>query len=113
MRIRYFTALLFVVFIISLTGEPQRERGLSVHMLPDRVAQINGRSGGFTVRGVNEIESTYPDARQLLLNFAEKRRFRYLHVEVRSFLMVGNARMFQPVGTIFRLRISTSEEMFT
>jgi len=68
-RIRYFTALLFVVFIISLTGEPQRERGLSVHMLPDRVAQINGRSGGFTVRGVNEIESTYPDARQLVAFF--------------------------------------------
>jgi len=31
---------------MNLSGE----KGLSVHMLPDRVAQINGSSGGFTVR---------------------------------------------------------------
>ena len=44
-----------------LAAEPDRAQGLSVHMLPDRVAQIDGRSGGFTVDS-----KTYSDATQLL-----------------------------------------------
>lgn len=69
MRIRFFTVLLLVVFAISTTAEPQRERGLSVHMLPDRVAQINGGSGGFSAKAADGTESTYSDQSQLVAFF--------------------------------------------
>lgn len=49
-------------------GEPERAKGLSVHMLPDRVAQIDGRSGGFIVRDSGG-ESSYPDGRALIVFF--------------------------------------------
>ena len=49
-------------------AEPERAKGLSVHMLPDRVAQIDGRSGGFIVRDSGG-ESSYPDGRALIVFF--------------------------------------------
>jgi hypothetical protein len=50
-------------------SEPDRAKGLSVHMLPDRVAQIDGRHGGFTARDANGTESTYVDGKQLVAFF--------------------------------------------
>lgn len=50
-------------------AEPQRAKGLSVHMLPYRVAQMNGQSGGFVVRDFNGVESTYSDPQQLIAFF--------------------------------------------
>jgi hypothetical protein len=48
----------------SFAGEPDRAKGLSVHMLPERVAQISGKSGGFTLES-----QTYADATELLSYF--------------------------------------------
>ena len=50
-------------------SEPDRAKGLSVHMLPDRVAQIDGGRGGFTARDARGIESIYVDAKQLVAFF--------------------------------------------
>jgi hypothetical protein len=44
--------ILFVLLaLIGMAGarEPIRERGLSLHLLPDRVAKVRGGHGGFTV----------------------------------------------------------------
>src|SRR5438046_1180819 len=61
-------ALLPFAIVLAATtciaGEPERTKGLSVHMLPERVAQISGKSGGFTVES-----QTYADATQLLAYF--------------------------------------------
>ena len=55
--------------ICAAGTEPERTKGLSVHMLPDRVAHINGDSGGFAVRAGDGRESLYSDAIQLLAFF--------------------------------------------
>jgi hypothetical protein len=47
-------------------GEPDRAKGLSVHMLPDRVAQIDGHSGGFTV---GDSQTTYARPAELVAYF--------------------------------------------
>ena len=41
--------LLLLTASLLVAAEPNREAGLSVHMLPDRVAKIGGEHGGFTV----------------------------------------------------------------
>ncbi|WP_346331011.1 hypothetical protein [Prosthecobacter sp. SYSU 5D2] len=42
--------LVISLFTLGLAAvEPVREEGLSVHMLPDRVAKLSGKHGGFTV----------------------------------------------------------------
>lgn len=41
--------LLLLTASLLVAAEPTREAGLSVHMLPDRVAKISGEHGGFTV----------------------------------------------------------------
>ncbi len=38
-------------------------------MLPDRIAQINHQTGGFSIKSVDGIGSTYPDAIQLIAFF--------------------------------------------
>ena len=44
---------LITLLALSLTailfGEPKRGNGISMHMLPDRVAKFQGKKGGFTV----------------------------------------------------------------
>ncbi len=46
---KYLT-LLIVFAAVSFAGAaPVRESGLSIHLLPDRVAKIEGGKGGFTV----------------------------------------------------------------
>ena len=52
-------AMLFAA-AICCTAEPDRAKGLSVHMLPERVAQINGKSGGFTVESQTYAEAAKP-----------------------------------------------------
>lgn len=62
------------LFILLLTAsmlsaaEPTREGGLSVHMLPDRVAEIDGQHGGFTVTdpATRQPGTTYGQPRELL-----------------------------------------------
>jgi hypothetical protein len=45
--------IIAVCFILATTlvafAQPERDKGLSLHMLPDRVAKISNQSGGFTV----------------------------------------------------------------
>jgi hypothetical protein len=52
---------MLVTAAICFGAEPDRAKGLSVHMLPERVAQISGKSGGFTVES-----QTYSDATKLV-----------------------------------------------
>ena len=62
------------LFILLLTAsmlsaaEPTREGGLSVHMLPDRVAEIDGQHGGFTVTdpATRRPGATYGQPKELL-----------------------------------------------
>ena len=66
-------ALFFFLLTASLlfAAEPKREAGLSVHMLPDRVAKISGGHGGFTVSdptGRNDGK-TYGDPKELFAYF--------------------------------------------
>jgi len=63
------TVAWLAMFAVCCASEPDRAKGLSVHMLPDRVAQIDGGHGGFTARDVNGAESTYADGKQLVAFF--------------------------------------------
>ena len=56
MRAFLALALLITATVFSAAG-PDREKGLSVHFLPDRVAQISGKSGGFTVESQSYAEA--------------------------------------------------------
>lgn len=71
--VRFVVSLLSIVTLADASAaEPERANGLSVHMLPDRLAQIDGRSGGFIVRDSGG-ESIYSDA-QALLFFSKRSR---------------------------------------
>jgi hypothetical protein len=64
------TALAWLMTLsLCLASEPERVRGLSVQMLPDRIAQLANRNRGFTARDANGTESTYADAKQLVAFF--------------------------------------------
>jgi hypothetical protein len=56
---------------IAFAAEPAREAGLSVHMLPDRVAKISGAHGGFTVTdpATKQRGTTYAEPKELLAYF--------------------------------------------
>jgi hypothetical protein len=70
MRIREIVVLTWLVTLaICAAGEPERAKGLSVHMLPDRVAQIDGGRGGFSARAADGTESICADAKQLVTFF--------------------------------------------
>jgi len=43
--------LLFPLFALVAYAEPIRDAGLSLHMLPDRVAKLSNERGGFTITG--------------------------------------------------------------
>ena len=58
--------ILLLTFAVAKAGAPKRESGLSVHMLPDRVAKLDGRHGGFSVR---RGEAVYANPDQLLVYF--------------------------------------------
>jgi hypothetical protein len=67
MRTRDLAFLLWLSMLaVCSAGEPDRAKGLSVHMLPDRVAQIDGHSGGFTVR---DSQTTYAQPAELVAYF--------------------------------------------
>ena len=66
------TLLLLLLTASVLVGaEPNREAGLSVHMLPDRVAKISGEHGGFTVTdpATKAKGDTYADPKELFTYF--------------------------------------------
>ncbi len=65
--------LLLITAFFLVAAEPKREAGLSVHMLPDRVAKITGVHGGFTVSdptGRNDGK-TYGDPKELFAYFQQ------------------------------------------
>ena len=53
-------------FAVCLASEPERAKGLTVHMLPERVARIEHRSAGFTL---GERESAYSEPADLVSYF--------------------------------------------
>jgi len=70
MRTRDIAALSFLIVCgISGAAEPERAKGLSVHMLPDRIAQINHQVGGFGIKSGDGTGSTYSDAIQVVTFF--------------------------------------------
>src|SRR2546429_3657428 len=68
-RIRNAALAWLVTLTVCLASEPERAKGLSVHMLPDRIAQLANCNTGFTARDANGTESTYADAKQLVAFF--------------------------------------------
>jgi hypothetical protein len=42
------TCLILATTLVAF-AQPERDKGLSLHMLPDRVAKISNQTGGFTV----------------------------------------------------------------
>lgn len=66
-------ALLFFLLTatFALAAEPNRENGLSVHMLPERVAAISGGNGGFTVTDpvTKKRGTTLTEPQQLIAYF--------------------------------------------
>lgn len=69
---KYTLALLPLIAIVAY-AEPSRDAGLSLHMLPDRVAKLSGEKGGFTVtdpatRQRGKTYSSLPD----LVSYIEK-----------------------------------------
>jgi len=70
MRARDLALFLLLAAVAAGGGsEPDRAKGLSVHMLPDRVAQIDGHRGGFTARDASGNESVYADSKELVAFF--------------------------------------------
>jgi hypothetical protein len=55
----------------AAAAEPTRDKGLSIHALPDRVAKIQGGKGGFTVTDpdTGRAGKTYPDVAALWKHF--------------------------------------------
>ncbi len=64
---RTFLFLLLIASTLS-AAEPTREGGLSVHLLPDRVATLSGGHGGFTVTdpATRQPGETYARPEELL-----------------------------------------------
>lgn len=62
---------LFLIASVLVAAEPSREAGLSVHMLPDRIAKISGEHGGFTVTAPasKARSNTYADPKELFTYF--------------------------------------------
>ena len=46
---RILVAFLLIVSTLSAFAQPERDKGLSLHLLPNRVAKISNEKGGFTV----------------------------------------------------------------
>jgi len=63
--------LLTTTLVIAV--EPARDGGLSVHMLPDRVAALSGGHGGFTVTNpvTKRMGKTYAEPGELLAYFQQ------------------------------------------
>ena len=63
--------LLLLSASILLATEPTRQGGLSVHVLPDRVAKLSNEHGGFTVTDpvTKERGTTYATPKELLIFF--------------------------------------------
>jgi hypothetical protein len=50
LRRHLFIALLVLtLFAVAVASDPERAKGISLHMLPKRVADISGQKWGFTV----------------------------------------------------------------
>ena len=63
--------ILLLAASVLIGAEPTREGGLTVHMLPDRVAKINAQHGGFTITNPANKEpgTTYAEPKQLVTYF--------------------------------------------
>jgi len=60
--------ILFLTTSMLTAAEPTREGGLSVHMLPNRVAEIGGHHGGFAITdpSTRRPGATYAQPKDLL-----------------------------------------------
>ena len=49
---RFISLIIFLALVspLSYAGEPERDKGISVHALPKRVADLSGKPWGFQVR---------------------------------------------------------------
>jgi hypothetical protein len=65
--------LLILTATLGIAGEPRRDDGLSVHMLPDSVAKQTNGHGGFTVSdpATNRPVSTYVEPKDVLVYFQQ------------------------------------------
>jgi hypothetical protein len=48
-RLLFFPLLILIVLSVAMAAAPERSKGISLHMLPKRVADISGQKWGFTV----------------------------------------------------------------
>lgn len=68
-----FAILLTLAALHAKGADPKREAGLSVHMLPDSVAELTKGHGGFTVTdpATNRRGKTYAEPKELLAYFKD------------------------------------------
>ena len=58
------TALVVFGLTIAITAEMLRDKGLSLHMLPQRVAKLSGQKWGFTVSSLNRTIQSANELRE-------------------------------------------------
>lgn len=62
------TLIISLVLAVTVAAAPLRERGLSLHMLPDRVAKLQDSRGGFVLRDpqTGRSERTLSEAAEVM-----------------------------------------------
>lgn len=67
---RILTLCIIFATALSAFAKPERDKGLSLHMLPDRIAKMDNEKGGFTVSSpAPRKEMPAMDAKQILEYF--------------------------------------------
>jgi tetratricopeptide (TPR) repeat protein len=61
--------ILYALPVCFINAEPQREKGLSLHMLPKRVAEIDNKKWGFVGDANNNKEETFQTSEEVLAHF--------------------------------------------
>jgi len=61
-RLLFFPLLILILLSVAMAAAPERSKGISLHMLPKRVADISGQKWGFTVDFASHLkpESEHP-----------------------------------------------------
>lgn len=69
---KLFAILFFIATALSSVAQHERDKGLSLHMLPERVAKLSNEKGGFTVSAPIPIkQSVAMDAKEVMQYFNE------------------------------------------
>jgi hypothetical protein len=69
MKISLISLLFLSAILINIMAEPSRNGGISLHQLPQRVAELSGAKGGFTVTYANYLA---PEKEQPVLQSADE-----------------------------------------